>query len=141
MAIIDFERQMYKNPNQDLKTLWRDMSVKYKGRNEQDEPSNEWATIPHYLSHPGYYQNYFRSALIKAQLYEALTDKMGGKLTQNTQTADYLNENLFCYGGSKTDDENLIHISGKPLSAEAFCNRINRLVNSDEPQKEENQNE
>lgn len=139
MAIIDFERQMYQNPNQDLKTLWHDMSVKYKGRNEQDTPTNEWATIPHFLSHPAYYQNYFRASLIKAQLYEALTEKFGGKLTENTATAEYLNNNLFCYGGSKTDDENLIEITGKPLTAEAFCNRLNNLVEKSEQEKQNEQ--
>ena len=127
MTIIEFERNMYKNPEQDLKKLWRDLSVKYKGRSEQDEPTNEWATVPHFLSHPGYYQNYFRASLIKAQLYGALTDKFG-KLTENKQTAEYLNENLFKYGGSKEDDEILTDITGNELTAEAFCNRINKLV-------------
>ena len=127
MAIIDFERNMYKNPDQDLKKLWKDMSVKYKGRSEQDEATNEWATIPHFLSHPAYYQNYFRASLIKAQLYDALTDKFG-KLTENNKTAEYLNEHLFKYGGSKDDNELLTEITGKELKADAFCNRINKLV-------------
>ncbi len=127
MAIIDFERNMYKNPDQDLKQLWKDMNVKYKGRSEKDEPTNEWATIPHFLSHPAYYQNYFRASLIKAQLYDALTKKLG-KLTENKETAKYLNENLFKYGGSKDDNELLTEITGKELSADAFCNRINELT-------------
>lgn len=127
MAIIDFERNMYKNPDQDLKKLWKDMSVKYKGRSEKDEETNEWATIPHFLSHPAYYQNYFRASLIKAQLYDSLTQKFG-KLTENKETAKYLNNNLFKYGGSKDDNEILTEITGKELSAEAFCNRINKLV-------------
>lgn len=127
MAIIDFERNMYKNPDQDLKQLWKDMGVKYKGRSEKDEPTNEWATIPHFLSHPAYYQNYFRASLIKAQLYDALTKKLG-KLTENKETAKYLNENLFKYGGSKDDNELLTEITGKELSADAFCERINELT-------------
>jgi peptidyl-dipeptidase A len=127
MALIDFERNMYKNPDQDLKQLWKDMSVKYKGRSESDDLTNEWATIPHFLSHPAYYQNYFRASLIKAQLYNALTEKFGN-ITKNKDTAAYLNENLFQYGGSKEDDEILTEITGKPLSADAFCDRINKLV-------------
>ena len=136
MTIIDFERNMYANPDQDLKQLWKDLSVKYKGRNEVDEPTNEWATVPHFLSHPGYYQNYFRSSLIKAQLYEALTDKFG-KLTENTKTAEYLDEHIFQYGGSKDDNEILRDVTGKDLSAEAFCNRINRLVEPEKTEKDE----
>ena len=128
MAIIDFERNMYKNPDQDLKQLWKDMSVKYKGRSEQDEATNEWATIPHFLSHPAYYQNYFRASLIKAQLYDGLTKKFGN-LTENKDTAKYLDEHIFQYGGSKEDDEILKEVTGKPLTAEAFCERINKTVN------------
>jgi len=127
MTIIEFERAMYKNPDQDLKQLWKDLCVQYKGRSPQDETTNEWATVPHFLSHPAYYQNYFRASLIKAQLYESLTDKFG-KLTENKATAEYLNENLFKYGGSKDDNEILTAITGKKLSAEAFCKRINKLV-------------
>ena len=127
MAIIDFERNMYKNPDQDLKQLWKDMSVKYKGRSEKDEATNEWATIPHFLSHPAYYQNYFRASLIKAQLYDALTEKFGN-ITENKNTAKYLNEHIFQYGGSKEDDEILEEVTGKPLSADAFCERINKLT-------------
>lgn len=127
MAIIDFERNMYENPDQDLKKLWKDMGVKYKGRSEKDEATNEWATIPHFLSHPAYYQNYFRASLIKAQLYDGLTKKLG-KLTENKDTAKYLDENVFQYGGSKTDDEILEKVTGKKLNADAFCKRLNKLV-------------
>ena len=74
-----------------------------------------------------WHQNYFRASLIKAQLYDALTDKFG-KLTENNKTAEYLNENLFKYGGSKDDNELLTEITGKELKADAFCNRINKLV-------------
>lgn len=131
MAIIDFERNMYKNPDQDLKKLWKDVNVKYKGGSEKDEETNGWATIPHYLSHPAYYQNYFRASLIKAQLYESLTDKFG-KLTENKDSAKYLDKHIFQYGGSKEDNEILQEVTGKKLSAEAFCKRINDFVGVEE---------
>ena len=127
LTIIDFERNMYKNPNQDLKQLWKDLCIKYKGHSISDTANNEWATIPHYLSHPAYYQNYFRASLIKAQIYNALTQKLG-ELTKNSNTANYLDEHIFQYGGAKFDDEILMIVSGKKLSAEDFCNRINDLV-------------
>ena len=103
------------------------ITQKVKNVNKNSEINNEWATIPHFLSHPAYYQNYFRASLIKAQLYDALTDKFGN-LTENKETAKYLNENLFKHGGSKEDNEILTEITGKELSADAFCERINKLV-------------
>ena len=51
-----------------------------------------------------------------------------GKLTENKDTAKYLDENIFQYGGSKTDDEILEKVTGKKLSADAFCERLNKLV-------------
>ena len=126
MVIINFEREMYKNPNQNLKQLWSELNVKYKGYTKNDEINKEWATIPHYISHPAYYQNYFRATLIKEQLYSALQNTLG-ELTKNQTTAEFLNKNLFRYGSSKDDDEILRIISGKELSVNDFCNKINTL--------------
>ena len=114
---------MYKNPEQDLKLLWKKMKQKYLSRGKNTDLNNEWATIPHYLSHPGYYQNYFRAALIKAQLYNSLTNKLG-EISKNSKTAEFLNSGLFKFGSTKTDEELMIEITGKSLSEDDFCNRI-----------------
>lgn len=123
LQIIEFEREMYKNPDQDLKALWKNMKQKYLFRGDNTYVNNEWATVPHYLSHPGYYQNYFRAALYKAQLYNTLKDNLGN-ITENPQTAEFLNKNLFRYGASLEDDELIERITGKPISEDDFCNRI-----------------
>lgn len=123
LQIIEFEREMYKNPDQDLKALWKNMKQKYLFRGDNTYVNNEWATVPHYLSHPGYYQNYFRAALYKAQLYNTLKDNLGN-ITENPQTAEFLNKNLFRYGASLEDDELIEKITGKPISEDDFCNRI-----------------
>ena len=123
MMIINFEKEMYKNPDQDLGQLWHDMKCKYTGRNESEGVDNEWATIPHYLSHPGYYQNYFRADLIKAQMYNHLTDELG-PITENKHTAEYLNEHLFRYGKSIEEDELIEKFTGQKLSADALCNSL-----------------
>lgn len=124
LQIIEFEKEMYKNPNQDLKKLWKSVKQKYLFRGENTTEDNEWATIPHYLTHPGYYQNYFRAALIKAQLYNAMKSELG-QISENVKTSNFLGEKLFKYGSSKTDDEIITSITGKSLSEEDFCNRIN----------------
>lgn len=123
LEIIYFEREMYKNPNQDLKILWKKMKQKYLFRGELTEINNEWATIPHYLSHPGYYQNYFRAALLKAQIYNA-TKRELGDISKNKKTADFLNEKLFKFGSSVWEDNLIETFTGKPLSEEDFCSRI-----------------
>lgn len=120
MLIIEFEKRMYENPDQDLKQLWHDMRVKYMGANDSEELNNEWATIPHYLSHPAYYQNYFRADLMKAQMYSSLHSKLGN-LTENEETAEYLNNNLFKYGMSIDENDLIEQFTGEPLSGKALC--------------------
>jgi len=117
MLIINFEKEMYKNPDQDLKKLWHDMRVKYCLSDEKEELNNEWATIPHYLSHPAYYQNYFRATVMKAQIYKSLTEKLGN-ITENIQTAQYLKDNFFKYGLSLEENELIENLTGKKLSVD-----------------------
>lgn len=123
MLIIDFEKKMYENPDQDLKQLWHDLSVKYTGANDDEPLNNAWATIPHYLSHPAYYQNYFRADLIKAQMYKTMHNDLGN-ITENTQTAKYLDEKLFKYGTSMDESELIELFTGSELSSDALCESL-----------------
>ena len=123
MLIIEFEKSMYENPDQDLSKLWHDLRVKYTGANKDEEPNNEWATIPHYLSHPAYYQNYFRANLMKAQMYNHLHKKLGN-ITENKNTAEYLNNNLFKYGMSIEENDLIEKFTGEPLSSKALCENL-----------------
>lgn len=123
MQIIGFEKGMYENPEQNLPQLWHDLGVKYNGFNDDEDLNNEWATIPHFLSHPAYYQNYFRANLMKAQMYEFLHNELGN-ITENKNTANYLNENLFRYGESFDEDELIQNFTGEPLSSKALCESL-----------------
>ena len=123
MLIIAFEKSMYENPDQNLGKLWHDLRVKYTGANENEEINNEWATIPHYLSHPAYYQNYFRANLMKAQMYNHLHKELGN-ITENKNTAKYLNDNLFQYGTSMEENELIEKFTGEPLSSKALCETL-----------------
>lgn len=123
LQIIEFEKEMYKNPTQDLKKLWQEMKIKHLYRNDKTELNNEWATIPHYLSHPGYYQNYFRAGLIKAQIYNTLINNLG-LITENSKTAQFLDNNIFKIGATLEEEELVEKLTGKPVSTTDFCERI-----------------
>ena len=121
LLIIDFEREIYKNPNQNPKELWQKLKIKHLNRIENAD--NEWATIPHYLSHPAYYQNYFRATIMKAQIYNHLKSKLGN-ITENKDTAQYLNKNIFAYGASIEEYELIKQLTGKEFSADDFVNGL-----------------
>ena len=117
LEIIDFERELYKNPNQNPAELWAKMKSKYLNRFEK--PDNEWATIPHYLTHPGYYQNYFRATLMKAQIYNHLREKLGN-ITENLKTAEYMNKNIFAIGASVDEYDLIKHLTGRDFGVDDF---------------------
>ncbi len=121
LLIIDFERQIYKNPNQNPVKLWADLRLKYRA--QDNSPNNEWATIPHYLSHPGYYQNYFRASLMKAQIYNHLK-KVLGNITENNQTANYLKENIFSKGASVEEYDLIKQLTGKEFGADDYIKTL-----------------
>ena len=114
---IEFEIGMYENPNRDLKQLWHDLSVKYKYYDDKKELNNEWATVPHYITHPAYYQNYLRASIMSSQLYHYLTSKLG-KLSENHKTAEFLKENVFKLYMSEDENNYMKKITGKELSVE-----------------------
>ena len=121
LLIIDFEREFYKNPEQNPAKLWSDLRRKYRGQDHA--PNNEWATIPHYLSHPAYYQNYFRASLMKAQIYNHLHSVLGN-ITENKKTAQYLVDNIFSKGASVEEYELIKQLTGKNFSAEDYIKTL-----------------
>ncbi len=118
LEIIDFEYELYKNPDKNPAELWAQMRGKYLNRFE--EPDNEWATIPHYLTHPGYYQNYFRATLMKAQIYNHLHEVLGN-ITENPKTAEYMNKNIFSLGATVDEYELIKQLTGKEFGIEDFA--------------------
>ena len=119
--IIDFEREIYTNPEQNPAELWQNLSKKYLNReNEQD---NEWASIPHYLSHPAYYQNYFRANLMKVQIYNYLKSVLGN-ITENYKSAEFMDKNIFRYGASIEEYELIKQLTGNEFSASYFCEEL-----------------
>ena len=121
LLIIEFEREMYKNPDQDLALLWKNLSKKYLNRDI--EKNNEWATIPHYLSHPAYYQNYFRANIMKAQIYNYLTFELGN-LTENKNSAKFMDKHIFAYGAKYDEYELIKKLTGKEFSIDDFVKNL-----------------
>lgn len=113
----EFERDMYKNPEQDLALLWQEKSKKYG--EIYSRPDNYWATTVHYIMAPVYCQNYIRSKLMEAQIYNHLRSVLG-ELCKNDKTSEYLRKNIFSHGSEFEDDELIKRLTGKKLSADDF---------------------
>ena len=72
-VMVRFERELYRNPDQDLNRLWWDLAEKYQevkrpeGRNEPD-----YAAKIHIVTSPVYYHNYMLGELFASQVHHAL---------------------------------------------------------------------
>ena len=117
LEIIEFEREIYKNPNQNAAELWGKIRAKYLNRELSYD--NEWATIPHYLSHPAYYQNYFRAALMKAQIYKYLKNEIGF-ITETKQSSIYMDKQIFKLGASVDEYDLIKTLTKKEFSVDDF---------------------
>ena len=121
LLIIDFERELYKNPDYNPAKLWAELRLKYLNQNHNQ--NNEWAIIPHYLSHPAYYQNYFRAAIMKAQIYNHLKKTLGN-ITQNPKTAKYLEKHIFSKGASIEEYELIKQLTQKDFSPNDYIESL-----------------
>lgn len=127
LLFINFEKQMYADPNQDLGELWHSLAKKYLLKNKPPVNNNEWARIPHFLSMPAYYQNYFRANIMVSQMYESASAKLG-KLTENPNTAEFFRTKLFRLGTSLEEADLIKKFTGKALSADVLCRSIKELA-------------
>ncbi len=68
-----FEKELYRDPNQDLNKLWWDLVEKYQGlKRPEGALSPDYASKIHIVSAPCYYHNYMMGELFACQVHEAL---------------------------------------------------------------------
>ena len=120
---IEFERELYKNPYQDPKLLWKKLMTKYYYDSEKEPLTNRWATNTLLITNPAYCPNYFLADIIKVQMYSTLKQKFG-ELTKNPNVANFLNNKLFKYGSSMSDNILVNKITGKDISPDDFCRTV-----------------
>ncbi len=134
-VVYRFEREMYKNPDQNLNSLWFELVNKYQklqipeGRNKPD-----WAAKIHIALYPAYYHNYMLGEMLASQLYFYISEKvLGGKFPGNYSFAGakdvglYLRHLFFEYGALYRWDKLIEKATGEKLTpkyyAEQFVNK------------------
>ena len=134
-VMLRFERELYRNPNQDLNRLWWDLVEKYQevnrpeGRNEPD-----YAAKYHILGAPAYYHNYMMGEMFASQLHHAMIRALqpetkpeavaGAIYVGNRDAGKLLRERVFAPGLSMNWNQLTRHATGKDLSAKAFAEDI-----------------
>jgi peptidyl-dipeptidase A len=130
-VMFNFERELYKNPDRDLNTLWWDIVERYQflkrpeGRNEPD-----WATKIHIVTNPVYYHNYMLGELIASQLQHyidatVLADTTGASSIYDVPAVgEYLVTSLYSKGDIVPWNELIELATGEPLTARYFAEQF-----------------
>jgi peptidyl-dipeptidase A len=130
-VMLHFERDMYRNPDQDLGRLWWDLKKRYQLLNPPDDPSRpDYGAKTHIVSTPAYYHNYMLGDLYACQLHDYIATELLGvddpdatSFYGRKEVGDYLRKELFAPGNLYPWKELVRRTTGKPLSAQPFVRR------------------
>jgi peptidyl-dipeptidase A len=121
LVMVNFERALYQDPEQDLDTLWWDLVERYQlltrpeGRHRPD-----WAAKIHLALYPVYYQNYLLGELMASQLHRTIARRFG-RLIDTPAAGRFLVDELFRRGAIADWDATLERVTGERLSPRYFA--------------------
>jgi peptidyl-dipeptidase A len=130
LTMCNFERAMYRNPEQDLNTLWWDMVEKYQGvRRPEDRNEPDWAAKLHLALAPAYYQNYLLGEMFAAQILQAILKEVNeGKPLDHLLThrgfGEWLQKKIFLQGAVLPWEDGLKFATGETLNPVYFAQQL-----------------
>lgn len=126
LRYIEFEKNLYQDPEQDLSGLWWDLNEKYMGIPKPDDTSlADWADVTDYISSPVYKPNYILAQVIAAQLHNILVSR-NDSIIGNENTAKFFNNELFKAGATLDEKELLLQVTGEELNPSYYINNVFR---------------
>ncbi len=121
-----FERELYRNPDQDLNKLWWDTVEKYQKINppKNREGKNDWAAKYHMGLAPVYYYSYLLGEVFASAMEESILSITGSKDLDTEAAGRFLQEKLFSPGNSMNWSDLIQNVIGEPLSIDAWINQF-----------------
>jgi peptidyl-dipeptidase A len=130
LVMVNFEKAMYENPDQDLNKLWWDMVEKYqfiKRPENRNEP--DYAAKIHLAQYPVYYHNYQLGELLSSQLMNYIakniekTDDISGiSFNKKKAIGNYLKEKVFNPGAKYYWNDMIKNATGDYLNPDYYIN-------------------
>jgi peptidyl-dipeptidase A len=141
-VMFNFEQELYRDPDQDLNTLWWTMVEKYqhlKKPEGRDEP--DWASKIHLASAPVYYHNYMLGELMVSQMMHTMGTKVLGMgdrwsemdFVKEPKTGTWLKENIYRPGARYRWNELIFKATGENLTPRYFAEQF--ISVKEEPKK------
>jgi peptidyl-dipeptidase A len=128
LVMVDFERGLYADPDQDLNTLWWDLVEQHQLLTRPpDRQAADWATKIHIVTAPAYYHNYLMGEMMASQLLSAMATDLydGEQFTKidtcgNPAVGAWLVERIFEPGASVHWAQLVEDATGEPLTPRYF---------------------
>lgn len=130
LLMVHFEREMYRDPSQDLNQLWWTMAKDFQGvEAPPDRSQPDWASKIHLSVAPVYYQNYLLGEMTASQIETALLAHVGGgtpaaSFVDNPAAGTFLRESLFRLGGRYDWNETIRRATGRSLDPEYWIGQF-----------------
>ncbi|MBN1780500.1 M2 family metallopeptidase [bacterium] len=132
MVMFKFEQELYKDPDQDLNSLWWELKSKYQLLNrpgKRDAP--DWASKIHFTIAPCYYHNYLLGELLASQLHHQI---ISGVLKEGagpdrvyagrSEVGDFLVSRVFRAGRTLPWNDMIRSATGEPLNPKYFVDQF-----------------
>jgi peptidyl-dipeptidase A len=131
-VMFRFERELYRDPHQDLRSRWWDLVERYQEiRRPEDRQAPDYAAKIHLVLAPAYYHNYMLGEMFASQVHHAIVrDVLGGGdpaeaiYVGNPAAGEFMKRRVFEPG--RTLDWNRLtrHATGQDLGAKALAEDI-----------------
>ncbi len=131
-VMFHFERQLYRNPDQDLNVLWWDLVERYQFvKRPENRNMPDWATKIHMVMSPVYYHNYMLGELVASQVHHyvftvVLAGDESAGLYGNAAVGEWFRDVYYKPGNIAPWNEHITRATGEPLTARYFGEQFAR---------------
>lgn len=126
-TLVRFEREMYRNPGQNLNRLWWEYAERFQ---KVTPPANrdraDWASKTHLSTSPAYYQNYVLGELMASHLLRYLHREVvkAESYVGNQQVGEFLIQKIFKPGSRYDWNTMLRKATGEDLRPDYFIQQF-----------------
>jgi peptidyl-dipeptidase A len=122
LVMTEFESELYRDPNQDLNGLWWRLVERFQkvAAPKNREKAFDWACKYHIGLAPVYYFSYLLGEMFASAIQESLSKECGDRLLSSKKAGEFLQKKLFSPGNQMPWSELVQHVTGQPLTPEAW---------------------
>ena len=132
MVMVNMERALYRDPEQDLRSLWWELVERFQGvRRPEGRREPDWAAKIHFSVAPVYYHNYQLGEMLASQLQDHLLRRvLGGgpdawpRYVRAPEVGAFLKRELYAPGKRLNWRELTRRATGRELESRPFVDEL-----------------